>query len=396
MKNKVVLIGANNYNGLGLVRTFGMNGIRPYGIIVGREWRQDKGFVSKSKFWQKTWFVDNAEDSIDCLLENFSCEEEKPIVIAYVDKVAQLLDSRLDEFSKKFILPSINNKQNSINSFSSKLEQVYLLKQLGFNMMETEVIILPQEDLKNETYPIILKPVQGGEGDKHDISICYDDIELAKKLDELTKKGYKRILKQPYLRTREEYVVLGALDKKYNFCSYSILHNLRQYPKSFGVGCFSEYVNEEKDEKIFHYTQQLLQKIMDFGYSGSIDIELFKDENDRIYVNEINWRVSGRNFIALDTKVFSTLWWAMLQCGEELDFSRLKLINNSNGYTMKEFEDIKNVIFKQIRFRDWRKDYKKSTGFSVKSKQDRKPGRHLFWQLIKRFLFKTGQNTNIE
>lgn len=32
--NKVILIGGSHHNGLGLVRSFGVNGIRPYGIIV--------------------------------------------------------------------------------------------------------------------------------------------------------------------------------------------------------------------------------------------------------------------------------------------------------------------------------------------------------------------------
>lgn len=34
-KNKVILIGGNHHNGLGLVRCFGINKIFPYGIIVG-------------------------------------------------------------------------------------------------------------------------------------------------------------------------------------------------------------------------------------------------------------------------------------------------------------------------------------------------------------------------
>lgn len=32
--NKVILIGSNHHNGLGLVRSFGIHGIRPYGVLL--------------------------------------------------------------------------------------------------------------------------------------------------------------------------------------------------------------------------------------------------------------------------------------------------------------------------------------------------------------------------
>ena len=48
--NKVILIGGDHHNGLGLARSFGINGIKPYGIIVTG--RNKHSFISKSKYWE--------------------------------------------------------------------------------------------------------------------------------------------------------------------------------------------------------------------------------------------------------------------------------------------------------------------------------------------------------
>ena len=386
MKNKIVLIGANNYNGLGLVRSFGENGILPYGIIIGRE---KKGFVEKSKYWKQVWFVDDAENVLDVLMDNFSKEEARPVIIPYADKVVQIFDDLYDTLSQYFILSNINEEKGAINAIVNKFDQVSFAQKLGFAMLESRILSLMSVGEEGEKkFPLILKPVQGGEGDKHDISICNNQKEYVNAVERLQAKGYQRILEQNYLQDREEYVIFGAMDKQYNFCSYTVLRNIRQYPSSYGIGCFSEYITD--DHEVYGFAKELMIKIMQYGYNGSIDIELFKSGNGEIYINEINWRVGGRNFTALDTKNYSTVWWALLQCGEKIDFSLKNIIHNRVGYSMKETEDIKNVLFKQISLKSWCKDLRKTTSFAVRDKKDKKPVQYLYYQLLKKFLLKRG------
>lgn len=47
----VIIIGGNHHNPLGVVRSFGVNGIRPYGIIVTGQ--NKSSFVTKSRYWKK-------------------------------------------------------------------------------------------------------------------------------------------------------------------------------------------------------------------------------------------------------------------------------------------------------------------------------------------------------
>ena len=76
--NKVILIGGSHHNGLGLVRSFGVNGIRPYGIIVcplGGD-----SYLTHSRYWEKTYCVASDEAAVDLLYKKFSGEKEKPVV----------------------------------------------------------------------------------------------------------------------------------------------------------------------------------------------------------------------------------------------------------------------------------------------------------------------------
>ena len=68
--NKVILIGGNNHSGLGVVRSFGVNGIKPYGIIVTKE-KNENQFVQKSKYWKQVWQVATEEDAIRLLMNEF-------------------------------------------------------------------------------------------------------------------------------------------------------------------------------------------------------------------------------------------------------------------------------------------------------------------------------------
>ena len=61
---KYIIFGFEHYNPLGIVRSLGENGIKPYGIII----RNSRKITSKSKFFKRVFFV----NSIACCLRNFS------------------------------------------------------------------------------------------------------------------------------------------------------------------------------------------------------------------------------------------------------------------------------------------------------------------------------------
>lgn len=384
--NKVVILGSNNFNGLGLVRSFGKNGIKPYGIITGKDEDEQDGFVHKSCYWEKTWHVKGAKDAVELLLREFANEEKPPVVISYTDKIVQLLDERWEELSGKFIIHSMGKRSNGINDYASKKAQVDLAKRIGFDMLETRIVVFSEEGEVIDPgmdFPIILKPVAGGEGEKHDITICYNKEDYDKAMNSFRAKRYRRILQQPYLTERTEYVTLGAINPESGFVSFTVLRNIRQWPKDFGVGCYSEYVT---DTATIDYVKTLFDKLARAGYDGPIDIELFRDGNGKFYVNEFNWRVSGRNFIALDTKVYSVPWWYFIKTGHPELVPDGNRINTKKGYTMKGVNDFKNVSAGNISLWRYLCDFLGASGSAVFCASDLRPVFSRIWVASSRFL----------
>ena len=216
MRKMIIIGSSNNFNELGLVRSFGVNGIKPYGIIICKKNKWNHDWLHLSKYWKKCYRVDSGKEAVDFLINQFSNEKEKPCVTTPVDYIVQMLDQRLDAISNKFIIQNINNKENEITYYSNKLRQAELTKYMGFNSLSSEIIILNDfNENKEIDFPIILKPAACGEGSKDDIVICKNMSEMSNSIGILKKKNYKRILCQKYLKNRTEIIAYGAISKKY-------------------------------------------------------------------------------------------------------------------------------------------------------------------------------------
>ena len=369
--NKVIIIcSSNNYNELGIVRSFGVNGIKPYGIIIckAKNWKKD--WLHQSKYWAKCYRVDTAEDAFSLMVEKFGNEELKPVVTTPVDYVMQKIDALYDELSQKFILQSMKSEQNGINKLANKLKQAKLTTDLGFNTLPTKILDVENflsEQVLDSEFPVLLKPVQGGEGSKDDITICWTRDELLVCIEKLKEKNYQRILCQKYLENRQETILYGAISK--GLCSYTILKNIRQWPLSYGVGSFGQLVTEER---LIQFAGNLFNALMDYGYDGPIDIDVFVDkETNKIYVSEYNWRPGGRNYTSLGTKVYSIVLWYLVRTGQPIN--DLLVINRMEGLSMNDETDFNHVTHQYITRKEWKKDFKRSCAHALYNKHDRKP-----------------------
>lgn len=99
-------------------------------------------------------------------------------------------------------------------------------------------------------------------------------------------------------------------------------------------------------------------------------MEFFKDVEGKIYLNEINWRSSGRNFVDFYTGVFSAYQY---YC-DILDIAYAgKLVNKKEGFSMNEGTDIRHVLNRNIKLKDWVHDIRKTQSFSIWYSKDNKP-----------------------
>ncbi len=342
--NKVIIIGTDHHNVLGTVRCFGVNGIKPYGIIVKND--DSPLWVTKSRYWRQTIVIGDDSEIYDALVKNFGNEMKKPVVICCSDGAMCFIDRNLDRLKDRFILPSLNGEQGAITRLMNKETQQEFLEQQGIHMLESRIIDLTAESSCHDLdYPVILKPVASVEGDKKDIVICDSEESALRDLAEFGRLGYKRILCQHYLRNVEEYLLTGAVSKR--TVSYVICKIIRQWPVKTGSGSYSVFSH---DETTLCYIDSVMKQLQKLGFSGTIDIEFFKTD-EGYCINEINWRTSGFNHVSLFTKEYSSYYYYLSVTDQDFrhDDHFVK-----NGFIMNEGADLRNaLIAKNVSILTW-------------------------------------------
>ena len=375
--NKVIIIGGNHYNGLNLARSFGINKIKPYGVIISENLKF--AYITKSKYWEETWVVNNSNQAIELILERFSNEKIKPVIIPFSDDAAAAIDRNLVRLQESFFVPSINNEQGKIISLMNKKSQIEFANKYNIPMANSWVINLPNYTIPQECpLPCILKPVISFEGNKLDICKCNNLEELNNKLIELAKNGYTRILLQEYLRFDCECLYAGCCGSE---ISYFASCRERCWPEIGGTGSFVRIIN---DNAVKEFADKIIGALKCEGFSGLFDIEVFLI-NDRIYLNEINWRNTGRDFMCMGTKVHYAVIWYYSLVGR--DASGLKHFFDENiEYAMDESIDLRHVVYGDLSLWKWLKDLKKAKSFSIWYSKDLKPVFFRYLELIKEMI----------
>lgn len=380
-KNKVILIGGNHHNGLGLVRCFGINKIFPYGIIVGHD--AAHGFLQKSKYWAKTWTIQNDTDIPEFLLHHFPDEAERPVVIPYSDAAAEIIDLNYNRLKDHFILPSIGEKQGNIAVLMDKQEQYKFATAHDIPMAKSCVVELNHIILPDDmVYPCIVKPVVSAEGIKSDIRKCDTKEETLKYLLELQKKGYHRFLVQEYLDFETEYVMIGMIYAPE--CAWLNLKKLRIWPL---VGGSSSLLQLTANSQIESFYEKVRTAFDSVGYDGLFDVDALY-ANGKMYLNEINWRNSGVIYSVLGTSVYYPVAWYYLKAIGKLPQNYVCTCKDQSIHAMDEALDLRHVVCHNITLKQWFHSKKMCRSFALWYTPDLKPTIaqyfHLAKELIKR------------
>lgn len=381
--NKVILIGGNHHNILGLVRSFGVKGIQPYGIIVGKD--AEKSFARKSKYWTKTWTVEKDEELVDFLIAHFSRDEKKPVIICASDLSAEVIDLHYDMLKEYFLLPSIAETQGKIAELMDKQKQVELAPKYGIPMAKSCVVDLEDIHLSDDIiYPCIVKPLVSAEGKKSDIHKCDTKEQVLLYLKGLKKLGYSRLLIQEFLEFESEYVMVGALSQT-NCCWFNS-KKIRMWPAAGGSSSYLQ-ITDEKDIQDFY--DKIRNVLMQIGYDGIFDVEALR-VGEKIYLNEINWRNSGTIYSVFGTKIYYPVEWYSWKTGCSILGKPNMSCDDTEIYTMDESLDLRHVACGNISLRQWMKDKRCAKSFAIWNSMDFKPAIIEYLHLIKEFVRRRG------
>lgn len=379
-KNDVVLIGDDHHNALNLVRSFGVNGIAPDGIIICTD--PKKCFISKSKYWHKTYIVKSYDCVISVLNEMYSKVDYKIVLIPCSDKAAQLVDSSLNSLKDKFIIPTINMEQKKIVELMDKESQVIFAQQYDLPIAKTKVLKKDSwiSHMNEIDYPCIVKPVSSYEGEKSDICKCENSLQLHDYLNIIfNEKKYTRILVQKYIDFDYEIEFVGSFSRNDN--AYLISKTYRGWPVVGGTNSYFGIIDQPDINTI---VEKLLRVFTEINFCGLFDIELFK-VGDQIYLNEINWRNTGNSFFCLGTDVHYAVVWYYDVTGKKRDNLKRRCTDTSQ-YAMNEATDFRYVVFEHYPFKKWNAERKKTKSFALWFKEDKKPARKRYRQLFFKLL----------
>ena len=379
MKNKVIIVGGDHHNGLGLARALGVNGVEVHCVVADT---CKKSFLEKSKSVKSCAVFPTEKEAFDHVLSAFGREAEKPVIIPYSDGAAQELDMRLDEFSGQFFVPSIGGIQGQLASMMDKQKQHQFAQEHQIRMAQTTVVWMKSvtsELLDGIKIPCIIKPVLSAEGDKRDIAVCRSREDLEKQIELYRSKGYFRALVQEYLSIDYEIDVFGCIMKQEPGICLIPTHTLRAWPPEGGTNSFSKIIT---DPELVGKCKAIIERLRDSGFYGLYDMELFVCGSE-IYLNEINYRNSGDVYMALSQGYYYPYAWVCDCVGLPVTIDDHP---TSGDYTMTECADLRNAVFGPLSVMQWLKDFGKCKDYALKYKGDMKPAFSRYFYYIKKML----------
>lgn len=365
-KQKIIVIGMEHYNPLGLVRTLGKNGIEPDYIAI----KHKSEVVSKSRYVSTVHHVDTVDEAYDVLLSEYAhVDDALPVVLTTDDDIQSLLDEHYDELKDKFILFN-SGIPGRTTAFMNKKAILDIAERCGLNVLDTRVVENGEipADLQ---YPIITKAISPNDGGwKSDVHICYTEKDL--------REAFKTIQSPTVLLQR--YV-----DKKNEVCvdGFTIDHGKTMFNPmcttyNYNIdGYYSPYMTVHPyflDEGTTNAIARMMEEI---GFEGIYSIEFLIDSDDTLYFSEVNFRNSTWNYCITQLGIpLPLLWVKAMLTGKILDEWN-KPIPEGFVAMVEPIDHKKRVIEGDTDLADWLADFRNADCLFYQDDEDPEPFREM-------------------
>lgn len=368
--HEVIIFAMDHYNPLGLVRSFGEEGI--HSIVVAQKSRID---ISRySKYTKEYIAVETTQEGYDLLLSRYpeADFDNRPFLLTCDDKTIEFLDNRYDEWKNRFIGFNGGNK-GVITKYMDKYVILEAAKRHGLKVLDT-ITVDKGEMPKNMEYPIITKsisPVVGGW--KSDVFICYTEDELK---EAYTKIRAPKVIIQKYIEKKNEYCLDGFCAKNGEIMFTSIETTYNYLIK----GYYSPYMTVKNFDKpeIKKPLEDLMREI---GFEGIYSIEFLIDQDDQLYFSEINFRNSTWSYASTCAGMnLPMLWTEAMLLGKE-PVNAIREIPDGFMAMVEPIDYAKRVKSGQITQGEWLKDFKEAKCGYYYSSEDPEP----FYECVKKW-----------
>lgn len=367
--NKVIIIGGNHQNPLGVVESLARVGIRPYVIIYDD---CKSSFVLRSRYIKKGFICTTPKSAVQRILDLAADEREKAVLIACSDNASLLINQYLDILYLFCYLPSVP-KQGEMEKWMDKEQMDKVAMKVGLNVPQSWLVTKSSPIPSGIDYPVVTKSLTSVGIGKAEFTICSDEDELKDFVE--TRMISDKIQIQKYVEKEYEFQFIG--------CSFNngvdVIIPGRTYIENathFNNLTFLKYQERKviEDTITFSKTESFIQQT---GYSGLFSVEYMHGKDGKDYFLEMNFRNDGNAVVVTQAGANLPYLWYLYCIGEDY-----RAYYDENNVTAACFlpEDsfFLSMLSGSISYKEWRMKMKEATCFASYFEGDTKP----FWSLI--------------
>lgn len=367
-EHKVLVIGGDHHNTLGVVESLAYKGIYPYVIIITH--RKD-GYVLHSKNIKEGWCCADESQVMNCIISNFIEKQHKVVAIATNDQAAVILDKNYKIIHNCVIIPT-TKPMGELSGWMNKEKMASHAAEVGLNVPQSWLLTnshLPD----NISYPVITKAISSVEGTKENIHIFHHREELQDFLKSSNRCA--SIQAQKYIDKAYEFQFLGC---SINSGEEIIIPGRTHIDRPNGLdntfflkfhGCETEL------QSVLEKTKQFIKKT---GYTGPFSVEFLMSKKGEVYFTEMNFRNDGNAICVTASGTNIPYIYFLASVGRdykaELNRSCVKPVN-----LMPEVSYFSRLLAGEFGFKEWWTNMRLADCYTTFFKNDK---RTFFWFLI--------------
>ena len=305
--NKVIVIGGDHHNTLGMVRSLGKGGLRADVFLIKDKGTQVKTVVSK--FINNVMIFATDQEVVNYVLEQTSLDtSEKPVILFGSDSSVACFDANYYKLKDRC---HFFNAKGELNTMMNKETMCKLAVEVGLNVPQHIVYHSGETIPQGIAFPCITKAISSIDGSKSNTTICYSEKELEKFL--ATPDLCHTIQIEKFIEKEIEYQSIGL---SLNGGETIIIpgHSHIDRPKGIQNTYYFEYrINDDSFSDTLEKAKMFVKRT---SYSGIFSVEFLRGKDGRDYFLEMNFRNDG-NAICVTDAGFNLpyIWYSYSICG---------------------------------------------------------------------------------
>lgn len=379
MRNKVLVIGGNHQNTLGVVEALGQKGVQSIVIILGHD---KKSYVLKSRYIEQGCICGNEDEVVSTIIDLFPVGGKKVVAITCCDDAAFILDKNHELLSKVLVIPTVK-EQGTLISWTDKERMTELAASLGLTVPSSWLIednTIPQDMV----FPCVVKPITSINHGKSGFAKCYNKEELQAYLDNRIEK--EKIQVQQFIDKKFEFQFIGCSIRS---GEEVIIPGRTHIETTTGFNNLVFLRYDRYDVSFDKTVEDSKCYVKETGYSGLFSIEYMRGIDGKDYFLEMNFRNDGNGIAVTSSGTNLPYIWYLYASGGDYQ-SEIEKSSVKTTYMMPEISFLLSVFKGDVAFREWLSDRRKTTCYLTRFKDDMEPYKAYMKQnrgvLIKPFL----------